>query len=164
MTDEHREYVVIELRALRELLSERDRRYEQRFLDQERAVVAALAAQKELTASAFAASEKAIVKAENAQQEYNVRSNEFRGQLDDQAKTLMPRRETEQLMAAVNDNVERLRMDVIAIRDDVNRRLGGDARAQIGTARLHWTVGTVIAAVAVGVSLVGFLMLVIEKF
>jgi hypothetical protein len=40
---------------------------------------------KEQTRASFEASEKAIVKAENAQRDYNVRSNEFRGQLDDQA-------------------------------------------------------------------------------
>jgi hypothetical protein len=75
------------------LSAERDRRYEDRFKAQETAVAAALLAQKESTGNAFAASEKAIVKAEDAQRDYNVRSNEFRGQLDDQAKLLMSRAE-----------------------------------------------------------------------
>lgn len=72
-----------------------DRRYEQKFASQDLAVKDALAAQKELTAAAFASSEKAIVKAEDAQRDYNLRSNEFRGQLDDQAKRLMPRSESD---------------------------------------------------------------------
>ena len=127
-------------------------------------MVAALAAQKELTASAFAASEKAIVKAENAQQEYNIRSNEFRGQLDDQAKMLMPRRETEQLISQVNSNMEVLRADIVAVRDEVSRHLGGDAGRRLGAEKLHWTVGTSIAAGALVVAFLGFLMVLISKF
>src|SRR6202035_5755903 len=87
---------------------ERDRQYDQRFRAAEIAVSAALSAQEKAVAAAFLASEKAIIKAqeaqgdaflasekaiikaEEAQKDYNLRSNEFRGQLDDQAKTLMP--------------------------------------------------------------------------
>jgi len=66
------------------ILAERHRMYEHRFDASEEAVKAALSAQEKLMSAAFAASEKAIVKAEEAQRDYNVRSNEFRGQLDDQ--------------------------------------------------------------------------------
>jgi hypothetical protein len=91
------------LAALAKLVEERDRLYISKFDASQRAVDAALVAQKEATATAFSASEKAIVKAEAAQADYNVRSNEFRGQLDDQAKTLMPRLETIGLLAGVTD-------------------------------------------------------------
>lgn len=109
-----------ELRVLiRELASrvdERDRLYDVRFragetavaaalAAQEKAVSAALNAQEKQTSTAFLASEKAIVKAEDAQREYNIRSNEFRGQLDDQAKMLMPRAEVAALFKAMEEKV-----------------------------------------------------------
>lgn len=87
------------------ILSERDRQYDTRFRASEIAVNAALAAQEKAVAAAFLASEKAIVKAEDAQKDYNVRSNEFRGQLDDQAKTLMPRTETLGLFKNIDDKL-----------------------------------------------------------
>lgn len=107
--DDLKELVDIKDTATRELMHERDRRYEDRFKGQETAVAAALAAQKELTTSAFASSEKAIGKAETAQSDYNVRSNEFRGQLDDQAKMLMPRTETENTFKQHRELIDRLR-------------------------------------------------------
>lgn len=64
------------------------------FAASEKATQAALAAAEKAVSAAFAASEKAVLKAEDAQKDYNNRSNEFRGQLDDQAKMLMPRTET----------------------------------------------------------------------
>lgn len=72
------------------------------------AVQAALAAQEKAVTAAFLASEKAIVKAEEAQKEYNTRSNEFRGQLDDQAKTLMPRNESIGLFNAIDEKLSAL--------------------------------------------------------
>jgi len=101
---------------LERIMDERDRLYDMRFkaaetavntalAAQEKAVNAALAAQEKQTASSFMASEKAIVKAEDAQREYNVRSNEFRGQLDDQAKTLMPRPESLTMFRATEDKL-----------------------------------------------------------
>ncbi|MDO8610106.1 MAG: hypothetical protein Q7R95_06130 [bacterium] len=59
------------------VLEERDNRYNDRFKAQEVAVINALAAQKELTNNAFMSSEKAIVKAENAQTAYNQFHNDL---------------------------------------------------------------------------------------
>jgi len=100
-----REYLESRLDALDRIGGERDKQYDARFRAAEIAVNAALAAQEKAVAAAFLASEKAIVKAEVAQADYNVRSNEFRGQLDDQAKTLMPRAETTVLFKSVDDKL-----------------------------------------------------------
>lgn len=70
------------------------------------ALVAAFIAQDKMTTAAFASAEKAITKAEEAQKEYNARSNEFRGQLDDQAKQLMPRAEALGLFKSEDDKTE----------------------------------------------------------
>lgn len=87
------------------LIESNDKRYKQDSDNQKLAVKDALTASKELTAAAFAASEKAIVKAESAQSDYNTRSNEFRGQLDDQAKRLMPRNESDTRFNAQEDKI-----------------------------------------------------------
>jgi hypothetical protein len=87
------------------ILDERDRLYESRFKAGEVAVAAALSAQEKAVSAAFVASEKAVLKAEEAQKEYNIRSNEFRGQLDDQAKTLMPRLESSALLRALEEKI-----------------------------------------------------------
>jgi ElaB/YqjD/DUF883 family membrane-anchored ribosome-binding protein len=83
-----REYFTKWIEGLEHLLEERDKRYEQRFNAQETAVSAAFVAQKELNRVVQDSAKEAVVKAENAQTEYNKRSNEFRGALDDQAKVM----------------------------------------------------------------------------
>jgi nitrogen fixation/metabolism regulation signal transduction histidine kinase len=100
------------LNDLERLSDERDKRYEERDVAAKAAVTAALVAQDKLTAAAFAAAKEAVTKAEIAQGEYNIRSNEFRGQLADQAKDLMPRKETEALLIVIRDTIERLREEV----------------------------------------------------
>jgi len=92
------------------LIDERDRQYDMRFRAAEIAVNAALAAQEKAVTAAFLASEKAIVKAEDSQKDYNQRSNEFRGQLDDQAKLLMQRSEALGLFKSNDDKLETMRL------------------------------------------------------
>jgi hypothetical protein len=131
----------------RELRVEADRRYEDRFRGAEGAVAAALAAQKELTSAAFASSEKAIVKAEDAQREYNVRSNEFRGQLDDQAKTLMPRIETENRFGTMDAKVEEIKKELASLRESRSSGWGKDQAEADAHATSKWIVGLVIVVV-----------------
>jgi hypothetical protein len=95
----------VQLVAQKELINERDRLYTSQFKAAEVAVSAALAAAEKAVNAAFTASEKAVLKAEQAQKEYNERSNEFRGQLDDQAKTLMPRPETLNMFKALEEKI-----------------------------------------------------------
>jgi hypothetical protein len=88
-----------------EVIGEHDRRYEQRFLAQESAVQAALVAQEKAVNAALIAADRAVAKAEQAQERRNEATNEFRGQLADQAATLMPRREAEQSIATLRDQM-----------------------------------------------------------
>lgn len=92
-----------------------DRRYEQ----QQKGVETALAAAEKATSAAFAAAEKstaaqseaaarAVEKAEQAQLRVNIGQNEFRQQLKDQAADLMPRKETETLVAGIRQSLENL--------------------------------------------------------
>lgn len=77
------------------ILKERDEKYSQRFISQEERTTLLFAGQEKLTGQSFSSSEAAIMKAEQAQKELNAKSNEFRGQLSDQAKMFMPRAEAE---------------------------------------------------------------------
>lgn len=97
--------LAVELRTLRSIMDERDRLYTERGHAARIALEASIHAIKEQTALSFAASEKAIQKAEEAQREYNIRSNEFRGQLEDQAQMLMPRAECAALFKAMDEKL-----------------------------------------------------------
>ncbi len=98
----HMDKVLSDLRDLmQKQIDERDRQYNSRFESAEKQVTVAFAAQKELASFVRESSEKAILKSEEAQRSYNERSNEFRGQLDDQAKTLMPRSEVDAKIKAL---------------------------------------------------------------
>jgi hypothetical protein len=99
------EHLLSIIESDRRIMDERDRLYGVQFKASETAVSAALAAQEKQTSASFIASDKAIIKAEEAQREYNIRSNEFRGQLDDQAKMLIPRSEASALLKAVEEKV-----------------------------------------------------------
>lgn len=87
-----------ESRRIDDLGSAESRRIDGLLKAQETAVNAALAAAEKAVAAALAASEKAVNKAELAQGNVNETQNEFRGTLRDQAQTLMPRAEAENLI------------------------------------------------------------------
>lgn len=162
-----------EVRHLQALIDERDRRYTERFDAQERAVQAALAAAEKLVSTAFAASEKAVLKQEQAQADYNIRSNEFRGQLADQAKMLMPRAEAEASFRQQRELIDRVRDEslkgleahAITVRrefDSIRADVGGlrESRSAVTASaeaerdrrsRIQWAVG-------VGIGVAGLLI------
>jgi hypothetical protein len=92
------------------IIDERDRQYDGRFRAGEIAVNAALAAQQKSYSDAFLASEKAIVKAEEAQKAYNVAHNDLSRKMDDQYKTMMPHVEAIGLLKAHEDKMENMRL------------------------------------------------------
>jgi len=130
---------ILQLRTHIEMvLNERDRRYEDRFEGQEKAVGAALQAAKE-----------AVQKAEVAAEKRFDAVNEFRAQLADQASTFMPRLEAEN---RIHQNAEK----IADVADQVQRmealKQGGtDARVAIyalaGFIVSLLVVGTFVAAV-----------------
>jgi hypothetical protein len=103
MTDSERNDVLAaKLEALRELVDERDHRYEDRFR-----------AMDEKTSLALTSSEKAVAKAEMATEKRFDSVNEFRGQLKDQAATLVPRAEMDVKFNAIGKDVEELKKATI---------------------------------------------------
>jgi hypothetical protein len=160
---------LVSLQALRDAIDAADKRYEQRFIAQEGAVQSALIAQEKAVNAALIAADRAVSKAELAQERRNEATNEFRGQLSDQAATLMPRRETEQLISSLAD---RQRVEVDAINDKVNilqRRLDQAEGSVAGVATTRrdiratsaqtWAiVGTIIFGLGFIVSLVALIL------
>ena len=72
----------IDIKAIREIMNERDRMYTERASSQSTAVAAALAAQKE-----------ASIKTENYQKDYNVQHNDLMRKMDHQAESFVSRPE-----------------------------------------------------------------------
>ena len=130
------------------LIGEHDKRYEQRFLAQESAVQSALTAAEKAVNAALIAADRAVAKAEQAQERRNEATNEFRGQLADQAATLMPRREVETVLAALDARVK--------IIEGATERTSGRA-AGSSESRAHTTV-TINQLIAVSAALVALLV------
>lgn len=100
------EPVYAEIKRVDQLGQAESRRIDGLLKAQETAVNAALAAAEKAVAAALAASEKAVNKAELAQGNVNETQNEFRGTLRDQAQTLMPRAEAENLVRELRGLLE----------------------------------------------------------
>jgi hypothetical protein len=116
-----------------------------RFEQQDRAVVAALAAQEKAVAAALAAADRAVAKAENAAERRFEAQNEFRGTLSDQARTLFPRAEAEQVLKGMNEKIEVLTSRVNS-RDDRGQGRGDVWGFIIGAAGLIAAVISILFA------------------
>lgn len=79
------------------IIDANDRRYEQRFKDQEAAVKAALAS-----------AEKAVEREQDNSEKWRENANEWRGAMNDRERNLMPRTEAEQSMKSVTEKVDAL--------------------------------------------------------
>ncbi len=97
------------IEALSKLMDERDKRYGQSFRESKDAVSAALQAAKEQTQASFAASEKAISKAEASQLQYNVGHNDLTRKMDMQYKEMLPRPEADNRFKAIEEKLADLR-------------------------------------------------------
>jgi hypothetical protein len=81
---------------------------DQRFDASDRAVLAALATVKESGAAALAATEKAVNKAEAANDKRMDTMNEFRGQMADQAATFVSKSEVDLRFTSMGEKIEPL--------------------------------------------------------
>jgi chromosome segregation ATPase len=136
--------------ALRELMDERDKRYAVQFDAGSTAVSTALAAQKELTSAAFASSEKANAKTEDAQSSYNERTNELRGAMSDQSKTLLARSEAEARFSSVEEKIEENKKQVASLRESRSSGSGRDQAQEAFRTLMKWLVGTAITVLIFG--------------
>jgi hypothetical protein len=131
-TDQRFEHLNGALSELRAMLDER-------YRSQEKAMETAFSAADKAVQAALLSAEKAVTKAEVAAEKRFEATNEFRGQLADQAATFLPRTEAE----AVNlRNTERIN----ELQDRMNRAEGKGT----GIATMYgWVVGAVGLLVAI---------------
>ena len=127
------------LQSERELREAADVRYDQRFQAQKDAIQAALVAQEKAVNAALTAADRAVAKAETAAERRFDSVNEFRGQLDDQARTFVPRGE----YAALLERVGKL--------EEAITRLAGASAGRAGA------IGWVVAAAGLALTVAGLL-------
>ncbi len=127
------------------LMTEADKRYEQRFIAQQEAIQAALLAQKEVVQAALIAADRAVAKAEMASEKRFEGVNEFRATLSDQAANLMPRAEAEARIQAMSDKLGE-------VADRVNRSEGQGQGVAIS-----WAV--LVAVIGIGLTIVGVMVI-----
>jgi hypothetical protein len=135
---------------LKATLDERDKLYKERDDSRRTAVDAALTAVKEQTKASFEASEKAIVKAEEAQKAYNTSHNDLARKMDEQSKATMPRSETESRFHSLEEKITEIRT---TIGTGVGAMVGGKAVKDESRANL-----------ALGISVVLFLLTLFALF
>lgn len=106
---------------------------DQRFVDQDRAVQAALQA-----------AEKAVTKAEVAAEKRFDSVNEFRATLQDQASTFMPRAEAEIRVSSLQDKVD--------LNTEFVNRTGGENAGRLDSRAVLFGVLVILAGIAAAVS------------
>lgn len=106
--DTLRAHIAVRFDDLNILINERDVRYGQRFVAQQEALAAALAAAEKAVAAALLAADRAVTKAELASEKRFENVNEFRAALADQSNTLMTRNEYTAAHVALEDKIDRL--------------------------------------------------------
>jgi hypothetical protein len=119
---------------------ERDRRYEERFK-----------AMDEKTGLALTSSEKAVAKAETATEKRFDAVNEFRGQLKDQASTLLPKAEADAKFRAYDEKLDDIKKEIASLRE---YRSSGESKEKTmekshdaGTASVRWGLGMMVTII-----------------
>lgn len=157
------------------IMDERHQLYKERAESQKTAVDDALAAVKEQTSASFAASEKAIVKAEDSQKTYNQGHNDLSRKMEQQYSTMVPQPEAKLKWDAIDKALEEMRRDnsvlrsnelgdintlrsemmkeIQSLRESRSEGSGKEAAQHTDREQKNWGVGTAIAIVGVVVSI-----------
>lgn len=135
-----------EIRGLTTLVNERHNFYAAEAIARKEAVNAALLAVEKQTASSFMASEKAIVKAEDAQRQYNQTHNDLSRKMDEQYKTMVPHSEARLKWDGFDKIIDEIRKELAALRESRSQVTGRDEGKGASTATTQWVLGFGIAA------------------
>jgi len=150
-----KELLISKMESMKEVINERDKLYKERDDSRRTAVDAALAAAKEQTKASFEASEKAIVKAEEAQKSYNIAHNDLARKMDEQNKATMPRTETQQRFDSTAKEISELKTVVAAmVASSTGLAVGGKAVKDEGRANL----AIIVAIIGVMLALLSHLI------
>lgn len=133
------------------IINEKDRRYEQRFQDQQKAVETALVAQEKAVNAALDAQKTAVAKAESATEKRFESVNEFRGTLDNQQRTLIPRSEVAVIVEGLNEKVAQLTKQQDELKMAVANKLSEQKGVTGGWGYAVGALGLVLTIVTLGV-------------
>lgn len=127
--------------------------YEARIDAVDRKFDDAVTALEKSVIAAFASLEKAIQKSEEGQKELNIKNNEFRGQLKDQAEHLMPRSESLANWKNASDRVLELKeqteikLDLVRKEIQVLREYRSEGGGKSAGVQQFWMI--IVAAVGI---------------
>lgn len=137
-------------RELREkfekLMDERDRGYGDKLKT-------ALDAQKEQTKSSFEASEKAIFKAEAAQNAHNILANGLQGRMDEQAKQFISRGEFAQAFSAENEKIEDIKKGMVIVREFMSAYSGKSDQSKEGKQSYQFIITLIVGVITFALGL-----------
>lgn len=110
--------------AMQKVIDERDRLYKERSEQNTKFSDLGIQTITHQMQDAFIASSRAVDKAELAQKEYNVRSNEFRAALDDAQKDMLSRPEAKAEFDRTGERFDQIQKEILILRDFQNKSQG----------------------------------------
>jgi hypothetical protein len=128
---------------LHTLVLSNDRRYEERFVASQKALELGLAGTKSEISLALAAADRAVQKAEMATEKRFESVNEFRGTLDQQQRTLIPRTEVDVLVRGLDEKITQLTKQIDGMLSERAGIRGGWGYA-VGVVGLMLAVGSLV--------------------
>jgi hypothetical protein len=140
----------------RDLATEKDQRYQQRFEGEEQAREKALAAAQTATDAAFAAAKEATLKAEKALTERLAAVNEFRQTLTDQQATFALKGEVSALIAGLVNQIADLQSQLADVRHRIDTAGGAHAGKSASNANMLAVMGLAVVMVGVLVAVATF--------
>ena len=141
------------------VLDERDRSYLERFAALERSMYSALAAQKEFTTAAFAASQKAADRAEILLSEFKASSNEWRQALNDAYQNMKletreyAERNLREAKGAIDKTIDEMKDQIHKLQESRSEHAGHEKAVTAEGEHGRWEVSTIISVIGLLVSI-----------
>ena len=149
-TDDLKELLESKLAAQREIMDERDRRYEDRFKGTE-----------ERTNLALNASDKAVSKAEAATEKRFEGVNEMRSSLNDMTNNLLTKDEAKARFDGFDLTIGEMKGDIISLREFRSAGGGKEIASAVAQDQRQFDVRTLLSVAAIFLSLLSTLVAVV---
>lgn len=149
--DDLKELMNEKLEAMQTMVDERDRLYKERSEQNTKFTDLGLQNLSHQMKDQFIASSRAVDKAELAQKEYNIRSNEFRAALDDAQKAMLSRSEAKSEFERTGERFDLMKEEIMSLRDFQNKSQGKSAGMSTLTAvtiSCIGVIGTIIGIIS----------------
>ena len=137
------------------LIAGNDKRYEERFAASQKALELGLAGQKSEISAALNAADRAVLKAETATEKRFESVNEFRGTLDNQQRTLIPRSEVDVLVRGLEEKISSITKIIDGLQAESREQRSERRGVQGGWGYAVGAAGLIIALASFGLRLAG---------